>query len=174
MLLVAPVELPCLPDEAGRCATGRVAVTTSSVASGPTPAAPSRAFSCCATGASPRPGPGRPRAATGGSRATCESGRSPGTCTCSAGRSPSSPRPGGRRERTLLKRPVWDFDNQSATALAGRCACAGGDTLRVTCKHDAELRGHDPELSNEQPRYVTWGEGTSDEMCLGVVIYTES
>ena len=29
-----------------------------------------------------------------------------------------------------------------------------------------------PELENEQPRYVTWGEGTSDEMCLGIVMYT--
>jgi hypothetical protein len=30
-----------------------------------------------------------------------------------------------------------------------------------------------PELQSEQPRYVTWGEGTSDEMCLGIVIYTK-
>jgi hypothetical protein len=29
-----------------------------------------------------------------------------------------------------------------------------------------------PELAREQPRYVMWGEGTSDEMCLGIVMYT--
>jgi hypothetical protein len=29
-----------------------------------------------------------------------------------------------------------------------------------------------PELENEQPRYVAWGEVTSDEMCLGIVMYT--
>ena len=47
-----------------------------------------------------------------------------------------------------------------------------GDTLRVTCTHDAALRSLIPELAGEQPRYVTWGEGTSDEMCLGIVLYT--
>ena len=47
-----------------------------------------------------------------------------------------------------------------------------GDTLRVTCTHDAALRSMVPELADEQPRYVTWGEGTSDEMCLGIVLYT--
>jgi hypothetical protein len=44
--------------------------------------------------------------------------------------------------------------------------------LRVTCTHDAGLRKVVPDLANEQPRYVTWGEGTSDEMCLGIVLYT--
>jgi hypothetical protein len=24
-----------------------------------------------------------------------------------------------------------------------------------------------------KPRYVTWGEGTSDEMCLGIVIWSK-
>jgi hypothetical protein len=46
------------------------------------------------------------------------------------------------------------------------------DVLRVTCTHDAGLRKVVPDLANEQPRYVTWGEGTSDEMCLGIVLYT--
>ena len=36
------------------------------------------------------------------------------------------------------------------------------------------LRSMVPELAAEQPRYVTWGEGTSDEMCLGIVQYTDS
>jgi hypothetical protein len=29
-------------------------------------------------------------------------------------------------------------------------------------------------VADEQPRYVTWGEGTSDEMCLGIVLYTRA
>ena len=80
--------------------------------------------------------------------------------------------PGRARERVLLDRPVWDFDNQQATSLRRPARVRAGDTLRVTCTHDASLRTKLPELADEQPRYVTWGEGTSDEMCLGIVMYT--
>ena len=69
---------------------------------------------------------------------------------------------------------MWDFDNQRATPLPKPVRVARGDVLRVTCTHDAGLRKLIPELEDEQPRYVTWGEGTSDEMCLGIVIYTAS
>jgi hypothetical protein len=82
--------------------------------------------------------------------------------------------PGTAKARTLLNRAVWDFDNQRATPLPRPVRVGPGDTLRVTCTHDAGLRRLVPELQSEQPRYVTWGEGTSDEMCLGIVIYTRS
>ena len=80
--------------------------------------------------------------------------------------------PGAPDQRTLLDRKVWDFDNQRATPLKRPLTVRPGDTLRVTCTHDAALRSLIPELESEQPRYVTWGEGTSDEMCLGIVLYT--
>jgi len=48
-----------------------------------------------------------------------------------------------------------------------------GDKLRVTCTHDASLRQKIPSLTKLQPRYVVWGEGSSDEMCLGIVSYTQ-
>jgi hypothetical protein len=82
--------------------------------------------------------------------------------------------PGRPRERTLLNRPVWDFDNQGATPLAKPARVRPGDTLRVTCRHDATLRSMLPELQGQEPRYVTWGEGTADEMCLGIVLYTDA
>jgi len=47
-----------------------------------------------------------------------------------------------------------------------------GDVLRVTCTHDASLRSQLPELKVLQPRYVVWGDGTSDEMCLATLITT--
>jgi hypothetical protein len=47
-----------------------------------------------------------------------------------------------------------------------------GDSLRVTCTHDATLREKLPELAKLPPRYVVWGAGSSDEMCLGIVSYT--
>ena len=42
----------------------------------------------------------------------------------------------------------------------------------MTCTYDATLRSKLPELKPLKPRYVLWGEGTSDEMCLGVLLYT--
>jgi protein involved in polysaccharide export with SLBB domain len=47
-----------------------------------------------------------------------------------------------------------------------------GDTVRVTCTHDATLRQKLPQLSKLPPRYVVWGDGTSDEMCLGLLTAT--
>ena len=47
-----------------------------------------------------------------------------------------------------------------------------GDTLRVTCTHDATLRQQLPQLSGLPPRYVVWGDGSSDEMCLGLLTAT--
>ena len=44
-----------------------------------------------------------------------------------------------------------------------------GDTLRVTCTHDAALREQVPQLKKLAPRYVVWGDGTSDEMCIGIM-----
>ena len=74
--------------------------------------------------------------------------------------------PGTSSARTILSIPRWDFHDQRLYALAPRATVAAGDTLRVTCVHDQRLRRLGP------PRYVLWGEGTSDEMCLGVVQVT--
>jgi hypothetical protein len=44
----------------------------------------------------------------------------------------------------------------------------------VTCTHDATLRRRLPELRRLPPRYVVWGDGTADEMCLGIVIWSRA
>jgi len=40
----------------------------------------------------------------------------------------------------------------------------------VTCRYDNSL-GKQPIIGGKslRPRYVVWGEGTTDEMCLGVL-----
>ena len=76
------------------------------------------------------------------------------------------------RAKVLLDVPAYNFDDQGARELAAPVAVKKGDTLRVTCTYDATLRQKLPELKPLKPRYVLWGEGTSDEMCLGVVLYT--
>ncbi|MDQ2957557.1 MAG: hypothetical protein M3Y42_11395, partial [Actinomycetota bacterium] len=74
----------------------------------------------------------------------------------------------------LLDIKVWDFDDQRATVLANPVTVRPGDQLRVTCTHDATLREKLPALAKLPPRYVVWGEGSSDEMCLGIVSFTQS
>jgi len=73
----------------------------------------------------------------------------------------------------LLDIKTWDFDNQRATVLAEPITVHSGDRLQVSCTHDATLRRKLPALAKLPPRYVVWGEGSSDEMCLGLVSFTQ-
>ena len=73
--------------------------------------------------------------------------------------------PGTDRSRVLLDIPRWDFHWQNAYTFAEPVVAEPGDRVRVTCRHDAALR-------EGPPRYVVWGEGTMDEMCLGVLQVT--
>ena len=77
--------------------------------------------------------------------------------------------PGTPREHVILNRPNYNFDDQSATVLKKPISLKAGDTVRVTCKFNPKLRQMLPELKKLPPRYVTWGEGSSDEMCLGIM-----
>ena len=76
---------------------------------------------------------------------------------------------GTPQEETLLDIETWDFDNQGARPLGEPFELDAGDTLTVTCTHDAKLRSQLPALQETDPRYITWGEGTTDEMCLGIL-----
>jgi len=75
--------------------------------------------------------------------------------------------------RRLLDITAWDFDDQRASVLSEPITVHAGDRLRVSCTHDATLRQKLPALAKLPPRYVVWGEGSSDEMCLGIVSYTQ-
>ena len=78
-------------------------------------------------------------------------------------------RPG---ERVVLDIPVWDFDDQGSKPVEPAVSVKPGDTLTVTCKHDQSVRDHLPAFEGTRDRYVVWGEGTTDEMCLGIVLVT--
>jgi hypothetical protein len=80
--------------------------------------------------------------------------------------------PGTPNAQTLLDVPAYNFDDQAIRPLARPVAVKPGDTYRVTCTHDATLRKLLPQLRPLPPRYVVWGDGTSDEMCLGLVIWS--
>jgi len=73
--------------------------------------------------------------------------------------------PGTARARLLLEIPRWSFHWQASYLLERPVRAEPGDVVRVTCRHD-------PALRTGEPRYVLWGEGTADEMCLGVLQVT--
>ena len=81
--------------------------------------------------------------------------------------------PGKSTEKTLLNVTNYNFDDQSSTILKNPISVKAGDTIRVECTFDPTLRQMIPQLKSLAPRYVTWGEGSSDEMCLGVIAATK-
>jgi len=67
--------------------------------------------------------------------------------------------PGTPTERILLDIPVWDFGWQIDYQFVEPVQLRRGDVVRVECSWD---RAH---LRVPEPRYITWAEGTADEMC---------
>lgn len=170
-LLPAPVELPCLAGQSGPLCDRersildvwqRFGEQAASVVPG--------LLLLCNGGRPPTPGPTQ----------HCDRKvRAPGMVYAVAGHMHLLGRsikveldPGTPRARVLLDVPVYNFDDQGARFLPAPVAVKPGDTYRVTCTHDATLRQELPELKPLPPRYVVWGEGTSDEMCLGIVIWS--
>jgi hypothetical protein len=82
--------------------------------------------------------------------------------------------PGRANEKIILDVPNYNFDDQSSTNLKTPIAVSPGDTIRIECTFDPTLRQKIPQLQSLEPRYVTWGEGSSDEMCLGVLAGTKN
>jgi len=77
--------------------------------------------------------------------------------------------PGTPRARTILDIPVWDFDNQAAHRVEP-VTLHRGETVKVTCKHVQWLRDQLPAFETQrEDRYVMWAEGSTDEMCLGLL-----
>ena len=64
-------------------------------------------------------------------------------------------------ETCLLDIPEWDFHWQGGYGFKSPVTLNPGDRLFLECSWD------NPTMSD-----VTWGEGTGDEMCLGVFYYT--
>ena len=78
--------------------------------------------------------------------------------------------PGTAKEQTLLHIPAWVFHWQDVYYLARPVSVGPGDTVRVSCRFDNSTADQ-PVVGSRQltPRYVIWGEGTTDEMCLGML-----
>lgn len=68
--------------------------------------------------------------------------------------------PGTPGARTLLDENPYSFHDQRSVVLPAPVAVQAGDTLRVTCRHDATQRKYLGELKGVPARYVVWGDGT--------------
>ena len=76
--------------------------------------------------------------------------------------------PGTPRARTVLDIPLWDFDDQGSRPVDA-VTVQPFDELRITCHHVQWLRDRLPAFAGQEERYVVWGDGTTDEMCLGML-----
>jgi polyisoprenoid-binding protein YceI len=72
--------------------------------------------------------------------------------------------PGTPDETVLLDIPRWDFDWQFNYAIDEDVVLEEGDTIRVECSWDRALAA-----DHEEPHYISWAEGTEDEMCYSTV-----
>lgn len=170
MLLPAPVELPCPAGATGSLCSRSVAVGDVGGRFGPDAMRTVAGLQLLCGGDLTRP-------AAGPTQSCTRIVRAPVTVRAAAGHMHLLGRSitivankGTARQRTILSIPVWDFDDQSARPLSSPFALRKGDTVTVTCTHDAGLRKLLPELEGTKDRYVVWGEGTTDEMCLGILI----
>ncbi len=78
--------------------------------------------------------------------------------------------PGTPTAQTILDVPNYNFHYQKAYDLQTPISVVPGDKIQVSCTYDPTLRQELPSLRNLAPRFVTWGDGSSDEMCLGIVM----
>ena len=172
LLLPAPVELGCAKGEQGRLCNRNEALFELSSKYGPEAAfVPAGLLILCRGNAStPRPSP----------VSTCDRRLTqPTTIRVAAGHMHllgASFRlelnPGTQRARVLLDIPRWDFHWQNAYQLKRPVQAKAGDVVRVTCRFDVHKRMRGQHGIPKTPRYLLWGEGTTDEMCLGILQVT--
>jgi hypothetical protein len=76
--------------------------------------------------------------------------------------------PGTPEAQTVLNVPDYNFHYQKAYNLAKPVHVTAGEPLQVTCTYDPTLGQELPILRKTPPHFVTWGDGSTDEMCLGL------
>ncbi len=69
--------------------------------------------------------------------------------------------------QTLLFNENWNFNQQQGIWFETPVELSRGDILRLTCVFDNSSAIPGPDGNPLEPRYLVWGEGTTDEMCLG-------
>ncbi|MBK9757852.1 MAG: monooxygenase [Nannocystis sp.] len=82
-------------------------------------------------------------------------------------------RKGGTGDECLLEIPRWDFNWQGTYPFAATATVHPGDRLRLECHWDNSAANQPVVDGVQQPaKDLGWGEGTGDEMCLGMLYVT--
>jgi len=81
--------------------------------------------------------------------------------------------PGTPKAKTLLDVPDYNFDYQRTYNIPP-VTVGPDDSLQVSCTYNPALRQELPQLRDLPPRYVVWGDGSSDEMCLAMISYVQT
>jgi polyisoprenoid-binding protein YceI len=68
--------------------------------------------------------------------------------------------PGTPSEKVLLDIPAWNFDWQINYQPVDPIPVKPGDVIRIRCEWDRS------QVVDPEPRYITFAEGTEDEMCF--------
>jgi hypothetical protein len=78
--------------------------------------------------------------------------------------------PGTPGAKVLLNDPNYNFNYQRAYNLKTPVAVTPGDRIQVSCTYNPRLRQEIPYTRDLPPQYITWGDGSADEMCLALVM----
>jgi hypothetical protein len=76
--------------------------------------------------------------------------------------------PGTPQAQTVLNVPNYDFNDQKSYNLSDPIAVKAGEPVQVTCTYNPTLEQELPILRKVPPHFVTWGDGSTDEMCIGI------
>ena len=76
--------------------------------------------------------------------------------------------PGTPKSKTVLNVPNFDFHDQKSYNLSNPISVTAGERVQVTCSYDPTLAQELPILRKTPPHFVTWGDGSTDEMCIGL------
>jgi hypothetical protein len=76
--------------------------------------------------------------------------------------------PGTAEAKTVLDVPNYDFHDQRSYNLTEPIRVSAGEPVQITCTYDPALEQELPILRKAPPHFVTWGDGSADEMCIGL------
>ncbi len=76
--------------------------------------------------------------------------------------------PGTPKAKIVINVPDYNFHDQKSYNLATPIHVTAGEPVQVTCTYNPALEQELPILRKVPPHFVTWGDGSTDEMCIGL------
>ena len=77
--------------------------------------------------------------------------------------------PGTANAKVLVNVTNYNFDYQQGYDISPPVSVSPGDKIQVTCSWNPNIRALLPQTKDLPPRFITWGDGSSDEMCLAIL-----